>query len=368
MLPRPIKVLLADDSIIVRHLVTSELAKDPLFDVLEAATNGRAALAGIVALHPDVVVLDIQMPQLDGLSTLVEIRRLHGRLPVIMFSTLTEAGANATLEALARGANDYVTKPHSGSRNVRQIEAVCLEIADKIKALCAPPSELASAAPRPPRSQVAEIRLAAERSVRRSTDIDAVVIGVSTGGPNALAELIPALPSDLPVPLLIAQHMPPIFTRLLAERLAKVALIPVVEGRAGDSVTPGRIWIAPGDLHMVVRRLGQRVEIHTHQAPREHSCRPSADLLFRSVAEVYGPRTLGVVMTGMGQDGLQGSRLIRKAGGHVIVQDKASSVVWGMPGYVARAGLAEQVVPLHGLADAIVSRLRRRTPSDLRRA
>jgi two-component system chemotaxis response regulator CheB len=133
-------------------------------------------------------------------------------------------------------------------------------------------------------------------------------------------------------------------------------------------VTPGRIWIAPGDLHMVVRRLGQRVEIHTHQAAREHSCRPSADLLFRSVAEVYGPRTLGVVMTGMGQDGLQGSRLIRKAGGHVIVQDKASSVVWGMPGYVARAGLAEQVVPLQGLADAIVSRLRRRTPSDLRRA
>jgi two-component system chemotaxis response regulator CheB len=365
MRAKRIKVLLADDSIIVRHLVTAELAKDPSLEVLEAATNGRAALAGIAALDPDVVVLDIQMPGLDGLATLTEIRRLYRRLPVIMFSTLTEAGVAATLEALARGANDYVTKPRS-NKTASQVGPVCQEISDKIKALC----ESTSGAARPdgPRagSPILPIPLAAAHRAGGSSRIDAVVIGISTGGPNALAEMIPALPPDLPVPVLIAQHMPPIFTRLLAERLAKTAQLPVAEASTGETVTPGRIWIAPGDLHMVVHRSGQRVEIRTHQAPRENSCRPSADLLFRSVAEVYGQYTLGVVMTGMGQDGLQGSRLIRKAGGHIIVQDEASSVVWGMPGYVARAGLAERIVPLRGLADAILSRVRSRVSGGLR--
>lgn len=370
MLLRPIKVLLADDSIIVRHLVTTELAKDPQLEVLEAATNGKAALAGVAALRPDIVVLDIQMPQLDGLATLAEIRRLHGSLPVIMFSTLTEAGATATLEALARGANDYVAKPRSTHQAAWQVEGVCREIADKVKALCATrPASGSVPRPHPQRTQslVAALPLAsAPRPVGPPTRIDAVVIGISTGGPNALAELVSSLPSELPVPILIAQHMPPIFTRLLAERLARTARVPVVEASDGDSVTAGKIWIAPGDLHMVVRQTGQRIELHTHNAPREHSCRPSADLLFRSAAEVYGSHTLAVLMTGMGQDGLQGSRVIRKAGGHIIVQDEASSVVWGMPGYVARAGLAEQIVPLRGLADAIMSRLRWRVPSEPR--
>jgi two-component system chemotaxis response regulator CheB len=184
------------------------------------------------------------------------------------------------------------------------------------------------------------------------------VIGVSTGGPNALAELFRDLPGDLPVPLLIVQHMPPMFTRLLAERLTANSKVPVLEAGAGAVVRPGRALVAPGDFHMVVARDGLQVRAALSQGPPENSCRPAADPLFRSAARVYGERLLAVVLTGMGQDGLRGCEAVREAGGRVIVQDEATSVVWGMPGFVARAGLADKVLPLPQIAAEIVRRAR----------
>jgi two-component system chemotaxis response regulator CheB len=189
--------------------------------------------------------------------------------------------------------------------------------------------------------------------------VDIIAIGVSTGGPNALSALLPELPGDLPVPIVIVQHMPPFFTRLLADRLGAQSALAVCEGAAGQTLQPGTVYIAPGDYHMTVRRDGKVRRIHTNQDSPENSCRPAADVLFRSVVGAYGSGTLGVVLTGMGQDGLRGCEMIREAGGRVLAQDEASSVVWGMPGFVARAGLADKVLPLNEIAAEIVRRVTR---------
>jgi two-component system chemotaxis response regulator CheB len=191
---------------------------------------------------------------------------------------------------------------------------------------------------------------------RNIARIDIVAIGISTGGPNALAALLPALPGDFPVPVVIVQHMPPVFTRLLAERLASKSKIDVKEGCAGAVLEPGCAWIAPGDYHMTVRVDGNHVLLGTHQGPPENSCRPAADVLLRSVAEVYRPHALAVVMTGMGQDGLRGCERIYELGGQVLAQDEASSVVWGMPAFVAKAGLADKVLSLNELGPEITRR------------
>jgi two-component system chemotaxis response regulator CheB len=187
--------------------------------------------------------------------------------------------------------------------------------------------------------------------------VTALVIGVSTGGPNALADLLPALPASFPVPVLIVQHMPPLFTRLLAERLDARCALKVKEGKSGEAVPPGTIYLAPGDWHMVVDGTRADPRIALHQGPPENSCRPAADVLFRSVAATYGSGTLGVVLTGMGRDGLRGAERIVEAGGRLLVQDEATSVVWGMPGFVAEAGLAEEVLPLGEIAAAILRRV-----------
>ncbi len=367
-----IKVLLVDDALVVRHLVTTELNKHPDLEVLPAASSGRTALQRIPAATPDVVILDIEMPDLDGLQTLREIRKISRDLPVIMFSTLTEHGAAVTLEALDLGANDFVAKPGSANNTAGQGGRICQELADKARALARerrPAASIGGASGRFAMRPAAQpIPMAAAPTLPSVGSAEAVVIGVSTGGPNALDELVRGLHSAFPVPILIVQHMPPLFTRLLAERLGRNTQVPVAEARQGDVVVPGKIWIAPGDYHMLLRRQNGRVRIHTNQAPRENSCRPSVDVLFRSAAEVYGARLLAVVMTGMGQDGLKGCEIIRSRGGHVIVQDEPTSVVWGMPGFVARAGLAESIVPLPGLAGEIMRRIRRIPTARIREA
>jgi two-component system, chemotaxis family, protein-glutamate methylesterase/glutaminase len=268
-----------------------------------------------------------------------------------MFSTLTERGAAATLDALAYGANDYVTKPSNVGSATAALERIREELIPKIKAHCPMASPLtpspATAWPRP----CAPPKVWPKVETRRAgAAVEIIAIGVSTGGPNALAEVIPRLPASLPVPVVIVQHMPPIFTKLLAERLSAKSQIRVEEGRPGQALEPGSVWVAPGDFHMAVQRSKAGVQLITHREPPENSCRPSVDVLFRSVAEVYGPGALGVVMTGMGQDGLRGSQRIREAGGCVLAQDEATSVVWGMPGFVAQAGLAEKVLPLERIA------------------
>ncbi len=345
----PIRILVVDDSVVIRKLLSDALMQDPELDVVGTARDGRIALAKISQLHPDLVTLDVEMPVMDGLETLVEVRKLYPRIPVIMFSTLTERGGAATLDALSLGASDYATKPSNTGSPAEAIEAIRTELIPKIKALCAGCPTKLTPLPTPVPTRVRA------PSNRR---IEIVAIGTSTGGPNALAEVLPRIPKDFAVPIVVVQHMPPIFTRLLAERLASRSAIPVQEGSAGIILHAGDAWIAPGNFHMTVKRSGTDWRLVLNQDSPENSCRPAVDVLFRSVAAAYGPCVLGVVMTGMGSDGVIGAQHIRDAGGEVIIQDEASAVVWGMPGLVYAAGYADAVYSLDRLAPEITRRVR----------
>jgi two-component system chemotaxis response regulator CheB len=283
---------------------------------------------------------------MDGLATLKEIRKTYPKLPVIMFSAITERGAEATLDALALGATDYFTKPAGPGGIDASREVIRRELVPALKALCGFSEPRKALTPFPTKPLPG----------RSNEPLRLLVIGTSTGGPSALAEVFRGLPADFPLPILIVQHMPPMFTRLLAERLTSQFKIPIQEGSSGAVVQPGRGWIAPGDYHMTVVREGMQVRLLLNQDPPENSCRPAVDVTLRSVAQVYGPNSLNVVLTGMGQDGLRGCRAIREVGGQILAQDEASSVVWGMPGSVARAGLADRVLPLSMIAEEIARR------------
>ncbi|MBW8888885.1 MAG: chemotaxis response regulator protein-glutamate methylesterase [Fibrobacteres bacterium] len=345
---RRIRVLIVDDSVVACKALSDVLATDPGIELAGMAHSGASALAKLPQCVPDVVILDVDMPEMDGLQTLAGIRKGHPRLPVIMCSGLTEAGSATTVKALLGGASDYVTKPR-GARAQGSFANFQKEVLDKIHTLCPYGNLPHPAAPVPAEPAiVASTAVAAPRA-----RIDVVAIAVSTGGPKALAEVIPNLPSDFPAPILIVQHMPPDFTKSLAESLGKRSALSIEEGRAGAAVVPGKVYLAPGGQHMVVVRYGARYELALHDDPPVLSCRPSANLLFQSAAAAYGASVLGVVMTGMGQDGADGAAAIRKAGGMIFVQDEASSVVWGMPGAVVKAGLQHRVIPLKSLAGVI---------------
>lgn len=351
---KKIRVLIVDDSTVIRRLLSDSLAADPAIEVAGTAANGKIALAKMPQVNPDIITLDMEMPEMDGLTTLVELRKLYPKLPIIMFSTLTQRGAEATLDALARGANDYVTKPANVGSVTAAIQNVQNELLPKIKMFCGMrPSFVAPSRPVTPVNRIAQA-VASPAARSKSHPAEVVVIGTSTGGPNALASVIPKIPADFPLPILIVQHMPPIFTTHLAARLNQLSPLKVAEAAEGDVLEPGTIWIAPGNYHMALRRSGTQVRISLNQNPPENSCRPAVDVLFRSAAQVYGPSVLSVVMTGMGQDGQRGCEVIRDAGGRVIAQDEATSVVWGMPGSVVNAGLSDQILPLNRIADEIV--------------
>jgi two-component system chemotaxis response regulator CheB len=350
-----IRVLVVDDAVVVRSRVSKILSSDPSIDVVGVAANGRIALAKIPHVNPDVLILDIEMPEMNGLETLTALQQIYPNLPVIMFSTSTRAGAAATLEALSLGASDYATKPS----NLRSVEETTQHIRENL----IPKIKLFGAATNPFPTQIKVAPSVAPPLSPRIEQVSVIAIGVSTGGPKALAALLGELPADLPVPILIVQHMPPMFTKLLAERLSSKCKLTVNEAIPGAVLEPGQVWIAPGDFHMVVQADDSVVRLATHQAPPENSCRPSVDVLLRSVVQVYGKRTLAVILTGMGQDGFRGCRCVREAGGQVLAQDEATSVVWGMPGFIVNAGLADQIVPLDQMANEIVRRIRpRQTP------
>jgi two-component system chemotaxis response regulator CheB len=346
------RVLLVDDAVVVRRALSDAIGQDPALEVAGTAANGRLALAKFPLLKPDVVLLDIEMPEMDGIETVRQLRKIDAHVPIIMFSSLTERGASVTPEALSLGATDYVTKP-SNADVTATLEAVSLELIAKIRALCLLPGVRSSstAAAKPE-----EAMPPACVSCRPSSlsPVKVVAVGVSTGGPDALARVLPSLPANLPVPLLIAQHMPPIFTSMLATRLAAKSALPVRECVSGEPLMPGCAIIAPGNFHMVVNQEEGVTRLRTHQGPRENFCRPSVDVLFRSIARVYGARALAVVLTGMGQDGLKGCEMLRELGARIYVQDEVSSVVWGMPGFVARNGLADKILPLDQIAAEIV--------------
>ena len=407
---RPIRVLVVDDTVVVRRMVGQVLDGQPDIEVAATAMNGRFALQKLESTEVDVVVLDVEMPVMDGITTVKEIRRRWQKLPIIMFSTLTDAGAAVTLEALSLGANDYLTKP-STLAGGNALEQTSLLLAETVRfwgrqyqdmqrpdtSMAGPPAPASPAAharpgiSRPPAHTNASRTLSAggraaptgaqpagvgagplassnssfTLATPRTGPIDVVVIGISTGGPNALAEVLPKLPSNLAVPVIIVQHMPPVFTRLLAERLDARSPLTVVESLDGQDVVAGTVYLAPGGRHLTVRRNGVRILTSLNDGAPENSCRPAVDVMFRGASSVWGANVLAVVMTGMGQDGMKGSEVIRAAGGRVVVQDERSSVVWGMPGFVARAGSAEEVVPLQEIAEAILQRVNsgRRVPA-----
>lgn len=436
-----ISVLVVDDSVVIRRLITDALADDPEIQVLGTAPNGRIALTKIELLKPDIITLDVEMPVLDGLATLRELRKTNRALPVIMFSTLTAAGASATLDALAAGASDYVTKPANVGSIMESIRSVREQLIPRIHALTerriarpahpplrpagparsgpdrtgpdrtgpdrtgpyragqdrsgtpagspstgpltGPPAGPSTASPHagtsatsgasgasaagvhpdrgvvpptrvapPPPGTPIQLRTRGPRTGR----IEVIAIGCSTGGPDALSQVIRAFPANLPVPVVIVQHMPPVFTKMFAERLDRTSSVHVEEAVSDTPLKSGTVYIAPGDFHLEVARTGIGVVTRLSTGPPENFCRPAVDVLFRSVAKAFGGHVLAAVMTGMGQDGRRGSEVLAEAGAEIVVQDEATSVVWGMPGAVAHAGLADAVLPLPEIANHLISR------------
>jgi two-component system, chemotaxis family, protein-glutamate methylesterase/glutaminase len=337
------RVLVVDDSVVVRRVVTRALAGAPGVEVVGAARNGRIAVAKVDSLRPDVVILDLEMPEMNGLQALAEIRRGYPALPVIVYSHLTTQAASATFDALALGATHFALKPSANGIGLAE-ESVRSELLPLIRGLAA--SSRRRPTVEPPHSPA-----------RPGHEVSAVVIAVSTGGPDSLAAVIRALPGHLEVPILIVQHMPPIFTRILAERLDRGSAIPVAEAAHGEEVIAGRVYIAAGGRHMALTRTRGAVVVELNDGPPENSCRPAADVLFRTAADVYGAGLLAVVMTGMGHDGLSGARAVRAAGGTVIAQSEASSVIASMPRAVAEAGMADAIVPLGDLATVLARRV-----------
>ena len=337
-----IRVLLVDDAVIVRTLVTRALEDDPLIDEVTTAPNGEIGLRKIESERPDVVVLDVEMPGMNGLETLCAIHVKWPDLPVIMFSHVTRLGASSTLDALSLGASDYVTKPSNQGGPAQTMHLVREQLVPRIRALAGRARR--TRRPRPP----------VRKAQRPLGPVDIVAIGVSTGGPDALIEILRALPSDLDVPILVVQHMPPVFTELFAQRLDNVCAMEVSEAIHGERLFDNRVFLCPGDFHMEVAPG----EVRLNRGDPVTGSRPSVDVLFRSAAATFGDGVLGVVLTGMGRDGAEGARAIDEAGGRVIVQDEATSVVWGMPGVIARAGLADKVLPIGEIADEIARRVR----------
>jgi two-component system chemotaxis response regulator CheB len=337
-----IRVLVADDSLFMRAAIRRLLAADARFEVVGEAKDGREAVAKVQALEPDVCTMDFNMPNLDGAGAVREIMRLRPT-PVVMLSAHTQKGARETFEALAAGAVDFLAKP-SGEVSA-ELAKIGAALRDKLAAAAgARPMPMAHAV-RP----AVPSRITAPRAVG-VVGPKIVIVGVSTGGPAALARFLPRFPADTSLALVIVQHLPAGFTAALAERLDGLCAIRVREASDGDRPEAGLALVAPGDRHLEVLPDGS---LRTQLDPEVNGVRPSADVTMRSAAAVFGRRAVGVIMTGMGRDGADGMRAIKQAGGATLVQDEASSVIWGMPRACVEAGCADRVMPLDALADAV---------------
>lgn len=365
---RPARIFIVDDSAVMRSLLRSVIGTDPRIEVAGTASDGASALRAMPSIDPDIVLLDVEMPVMDGLSTLKQIRARHRGLPVIMCSALTQRGARVTIEALASGAADYVAKPSGAPSREAAVSALAQDLIPKILALTSTAghnfeSPSIQHGIYPLQRNVGLTTTSSlqsnlsNRSNSESSTPAVLLIGVSTGGPAALEALLPALPASFPLPVLIVQHMPELFTKMLAERLNGCCALPVSEAENGRPVRPGHIYIAKGNWHMeiscVANERASEPFLRLTQSPLENHCRPAVDVLFRSAVSVYGSQILAAVLTGMGHDGLAGCRIIRAHNGTVIAQDAATSAVWGMPGAVVQAGLAHRILPLPLIAAEI---------------
>jgi len=332
--------MVVDDSAVIRGLITRQLAEDPAISVVASAPNGEVALTQLARHEVDVVVLDIEMPVMDGLTALPLILAAHPNVKVVMASTLSRRNAEISLRALQLGASDYVPKPENGLAGADDFKR---ELTAKVKALGSRP-----VAPihRPAPAQPTAPARAGSGRPAAWTAPTVLAIGSSTGGPPALLTLFGALKGAVTQPIFLTQHMPPTFTALLAEHISRTGERDCREGQDGEAVVAGRCYVAPGGWHMVVEAGPGGPVIRLNQAPPENFCRPAVDPMFRSLAGVYGAGVVGVILTGMGADGEKGCAALAAAGGRFIVQDEATSVVWGMPGAAAHTGLADGILPL----------------------
>ena len=360
----PVRVLLVDDSAVIRGLVSRWLTAERRIELVGTAVNGKLGVEEAAKHKPDVVILDIEMPVMDGITALPEILKVAPGARVIMASTLTKRGAEVTIKALSLGASEYLPKPEATS--IGGAEGYKRDLIEKVVALGQRPPRLAQNAGRfatNAASQKAPAGVAPRLAPGKLTvRPEALFIGSSTGGPEALYRVIAALAGKVQVPVFITQHMPAMFTRILAEHLSSKTGAKVIEAQHDAPVEPGVFHIAPGDHHMTLSRSLGVVRTRLNQDPPVNFCRPAVDPMLQSAATLYGAKALTVILTGMGSDGREGVRALNKLGGYTIVQDQPSSVVWGMPGAVAEAGLANTIKPLEQVAPAILQALRGATP------
>jgi two-component system, chemotaxis family, protein-glutamate methylesterase/glutaminase len=369
----PLRVMVVDDTIVYRKIVTDILSEISDVEVVGTASNGKLALHKIPMLKPDLITLDIEMPEMNGIDFLTHVQEEWPEIGVVMLSTSTQEGGEMTIRALELGAFDFIPKPLSGTMadNKEEIKTLLSPILKAFKRrreikhiLSGKPipseSKAKSILPPPQKKTVSEDTIAQRmKKVTRqnSAKSEIIAIGISTGGPNALAKMIPMIPPDIGVPILIVQHMPPIFTESLAKSLDAKSALPVREARDGQILTKNTALIAPGGKHMkiVASADGMNRIIRITDDPPENSCRPSVDYLFRSIAEHYVGRATGVIMTGMGADGCKGAKLLKKNGAFIIAQDEDSCTVFGMPKEIIEADLADVVVSLDIMAQEIVN-------------
>ncbi len=354
------RALVVDDTALFRKIITDILKNIPGVEVVGSAHNGRAAMDRIASLKPDIVTLDIEMPEMNGIEVLEELRERRLETSVIVVSTLTLKGGDMTLKALEIGAFDFISKPQSGSMadNMESIRNALLPIVGALAKRRDIRSLLTHRLPAPQVSP--SPRTTPSAPAIRSGKSEIIAIGVSTGGPNALAMMMPGFPADLPVPVLIVQHMPPVFTASLARSLDAKCAIHIKEAEDKEPITAGKALIAPGGRHMKVEAShdGKTRVVRITDDPPVNSCRPSVDYLFKSVAQHYVGRATGVIMTGMGSDGFEGLKLMKKNGAIVIAQNEQSCVVYGMPKGPVESGIADVVAPLGSLAQQIVKTLK----------
>jgi two-component system chemotaxis response regulator CheB len=340
-----IRVLIVDDSVVIRRLITRALSTDDDFEVVGTASSAESALERIPQLLPNVLTLDIHMTGMTGLELLPILRERFPTLRVLLFSSCSEGSAAVTIDALLQGATGFLLKPTGDLSLEATTQHLHHELRTNIQYLF-------GRKPKPTHTQNPRPQLVRASSRKRR---EILAIGVSTGGPTALAAVIDALPRNFPLPIVIVQHMPPVFTKLLADRIRSTTGFNIVEGAEGMLLEPGKAILAPGDFHMRLARTADgSVRVHLDQGPHECSCRPAVDVLFRSVAELYGGNVIATILTGMGQDGLRGATELTRLGAHLIAQDEATSVVWGMPGAVAAAGITHELLPLDNIAAAIM--------------
>jgi len=361
----PLRVLVVDDTAVFRRVVSDAFASLPDVEVVGVATNGRAALAKITELQPDLVSLDIEMPEMNGVQVLEALKLRSSRLGVLVLSALTLKGGELTMKALELGAFDFLTKPSGG--NPDQNRAFLRdELEPRVKAFARrceiqkllKTGPVGAPAPRPAALPLPAEPIANRPFPRPTQRPELLLIGVSTGGPTALATVLPQLPASFPLPILIVQHMPPLFTASLATSLNAKCPLTVKEAKDGEVPQVGTVYIAPGGSHMKLQAEGTGKRICITDDPPENNCRPAVDFLFRSVAHSFPGKAMAVILTGMGNDGTLGCRLLKRHGGTVIAQDEASCVVFGMPKEVIQAGVVDVVAPLERIAEEILKAVR----------